>query len=67
MKDWITIGELNSEYKKGYFTIKMSDKQYVLGVYGAAPYYTPTMTLPDGTTVFLIRYSAAWGMGGEKP
>ena len=61
VKDWITIGGTIQTVKKDILQSNMSDQQYVLGIYGSAPNYTPTMTLPDGTTGFVARYSAAIG------
>ncbi|MGR3303748.1 MAG: SusC/RagA family TonB-linked outer membrane protein, partial [Candidatus Scalindua sp.] len=60
INDWISIGgimqatkryntkDVQSNYNAAYF---------VMHAYGPAPNYTPTMTLPDGSTGYVARYS----------
>ena len=62
IKDWITIGgnmrllksdkvaDVQSQYSEAYF---------IMHTFGPGPIYTPTMTLPDGSTGFVARYSSA--------
>ncbi len=65
IKDWITVGgnmrllksdkvaDVQSQYSEAYF---------IMHTFGPGPNYTPTMTLPDGSTGFVHRYKnyAEW-------
>lgn len=63
IKDWITIGGEIQFVKKDITKSNWdNDVDYqILAIYGAAPNYTPTMTLPDGTTGYVARYSSSIG------
>ena len=62
VRDWITVGgnvrllksdkvaDVQSQYAEAYF---------IMHTFGPGPIYTPTMTLPDGSTGFVARYSSA--------
>lgn len=64
LKDWITVGGdiqlVNKDIQRSNWDNGNVDYQ-VLAIYGAAPNYTPTMTLPDGSTGYVARYSSAIG------
>jgi TonB-linked SusC/RagA family outer membrane protein len=61
INDWITVGgnmrllksdkvaDVQSQYSEAYF---------IMHTFGPGPIYTPTMTLPDGSTGFVARYSS---------
>ncbi|MEO9004884.1 MAG: TonB-dependent receptor [Ginsengibacter sp.] len=59
VKEWLTIGGDIPFVKKDIIepTWDNSVDYQILAIYGAAPNYTPTMTLPDGTTGYVARYS----------
>jgi TonB-linked SusC/RagA family outer membrane protein len=64
VKDWIKVG---GDIQFAYKDIALSnwdngDIDYqILAIYGSSPQYTPTMTLPDGSTGYVARYSNAIG------
>jgi TonB-linked SusC/RagA family outer membrane protein len=64
LKDWITVGGdiqlVNRDIQRSNWDNGDVDYQ-VLAIYGAAPNYTPTMTLPNGTTGYVARYSSSIG------
>ena len=64
LKDWITVGGdiqlANKNIQRSNWDNGDVDYQ-VLAIYGAGPNYTPTMTLPDGTTGYVARYSSNIG------
>ncbi|MEO5603455.1 MAG: TonB-dependent receptor [Cyclobacteriaceae bacterium] len=64
LKDWITVGGdvqlVNKDIQRSNWDNGDVDYQ-VLAIYGAAPNYNPTMTLPDGSTGYVARYSSAIG------
>lgn len=60
IKDWITIGGNAQLSKKDIRQDNFGDNDFVMSAY-AGPNYTPTMTLPDGTTGFVARYSHTIG------
>jgi len=61
INNWITVGgnmrllksdkvaDVQSQYSEAYF---------IMHTFGPGPIYTPTMTLPDGSTGFVARYSS---------
>ncbi len=61
VSNWLTIGgnlrmlksdkiaDIQSQFNSAYF---------IMHTFGPGPLYTPTMTLPDGTTGYVARYSA---------
>lgn len=61
--DWITIGGQIRFVKKDIQKSNWdNDVDYqILAIYGAAPNYTPTKVLPDGTTGYIARYSSEIG------
>ena len=63
VKDWITIGGIinmsKRDVKESY--INSNNGDYMLSVFGSGPNYTPTMTLPDGSTGYVARYSSGIG------
>src|SRR5690606_36364165 len=63
IKDWISIGGEIQFVKKDITKSNWdNDVDYqILAIYGSAPNYTPTMTLPDGTTGYVARYSSSIG------
>jgi TonB-linked SusC/RagA family outer membrane protein len=63
VKDWISIGGTADMVRKDITEnyINSNNGDYMLGVFGAGPNYTPTMTLPDGTTGYVARYSSNIG------
>lgn len=64
LKDWITVGGdiqlVSKDIQRSNWDNGDVDYQ-ILAIYGAAPNYTPTMTLPDGSTGYVARYSSAIG------
>lgn len=63
VKDWISVGG-NVNMTKRDITesyINSNNGDYMLSVFGSGPNYTPTMTLPDGTTGYVARYSQGIG------
>ncbi|GBF21658.1 MULTISPECIES: SusC/RagA family TonB-linked outer membrane protein [Arenibacter] len=60
LNDWIKIGGdiqfVNKDITRSNWDNNV-DYQ-ILAIYGAAPNYTPTMTLPDGSTGYVARYSS---------
>ncbi len=44
------VADVQSQYSEAYF---------IMHTFGPGPIYTPTMTLPDGSTGFVARYSSA--------
>lgn len=63
VKDWISIGGQIRFVKKDIQKSNWdNDVDYqVLAIYGAAPNYTPTMKLADGTRGYVARYSSSIG------
>ncbi len=63
VKDWITIGGAMTMVKKDIAknNFDSTGDDYVLGIYGSGPNYNPMVTLPDGTSGYVARYSAAIG------
>lgn len=63
VKDWFTLGGQIQFVKKDIRTSTWDNTigYSILDIYGSAPNYTPTMTLPDGTTGYVARYSSAIG------
>ncbi|MGR3304371.1 MAG: SusC/RagA family TonB-linked outer membrane protein, partial [Candidatus Scalindua sp.] len=64
VNDWLKIGGDMQFVKKDIIRSNWdnNDVDYqILAIYGAAPNYTPTMTLPDGTTGYVARYSSNIG------
>ncbi|MEX0882935.1 MAG: TonB-dependent receptor [Cyclobacteriaceae bacterium] len=64
INDWITVGGdiqlVNKDIQRSNWDNGNVDYQ-ILAIYGAAPNYTPTMTLPDGSTGYVARYSSNIG------
>ncbi|MCC7524694.1 MAG: TonB-dependent receptor [Chitinophagaceae bacterium] len=60
VKDWITIGGNMRMTKEDNRQDNFGDNDFVMSAY-SAPNYTPTMTLPDGTTGYVARYSQSIG------
>jgi TonB-linked SusC/RagA family outer membrane protein len=64
LKDWITVGGdiqlVNKDIQRSNWDNGDVDYQ-VLAIYGAGPNYTPTMTLPNGTTGYVARYGSNIG------
>ncbi len=58
VNDWITVGGQIRFVKKDIQKSNWdNDVDYqILAIYGAAPNYTPTKVLPDGTTGYIARY-----------
>lgn len=56
IKEWIKIGGTVQFSKRDIRQDNFGDNDYVMSAY-AGPNYTPTMTLPDGTTGYVARYS----------
>jgi TonB-linked SusC/RagA family outer membrane protein len=63
VRDWFTLGGQIQFVKKDITTSTWDNTigYSILDIYGSAPNYTPTMTLPDGTTGYVARYSSAIG------
>ena len=63
LKEWLTIGGQIPFIKKDVTQSSWDNSvdYEILNVYGAAPNYTPTMKLPDGTTGYVARYSNSIG------
>ncbi|MEO8416181.1 MAG: TonB-dependent receptor [Ginsengibacter sp.] len=59
VKEWLTIGGDIQFVKKDINESNWDNSvdYQILAIYGAAPLYTPTMKLPDGTTGYVARYS----------
>ncbi|MDF9798800.1 TonB-linked SusC/RagA family outer membrane protein [Catalinimonas alkaloidigena] len=57
--DWLKLGGQIQFVKKDITKSAWdNDVDYqILAIYGAGPNYTPTMTLPDGSTGYVARYS----------
>jgi len=60
VNDWFTLGGNFQAFKKdrvmdvqGYYV----EAYYVMHTFAPGPNYTPTMTLPDGSTGYVARYS----------
>src|SRR5690606_25218279 len=60
VKDWISIGGNVQLTKRDIEQDNFGDNDYVMSAY-SGPNYTPTMTLPDGTTGYVARYSSNIG------
>ncbi|MCC5937915.1 MAG: TonB-dependent receptor [Lunatimonas sp.] len=64
LKDWIKIGGdiqfVQKDIQRSNWDNGDVDYQ-ILAIYGAGPNYTPTMTLPNGATGYVARYSSAIG------
>lgn len=62
IRDWISIGGTMQMTKKDIIqsSFNTSD-EIMLAIYGSGPNYTPTMTLPDGSTGYVARYSQSIG------
>jgi len=61
---WLTIGGNVQAMRKDQTNDiqgAAADHYPLMHIYGSAPNYTPTMTLPDGSTGFVGRYSANIG------
>lgn len=56
VKDWITIGGNMQLTKRDITEENFGDGDYVMSIY-SGPNFRPTMTLPDGSTGFVARYS----------
>jgi len=60
VKNWLTIGGNVQLTKRDIQEDNFGDNDYVMSAY-SGPNYTPTMTLPDGSTGYVARYSADIG------
>ena len=60
VKDWLTIGGNIQLSKRDIVQENFGDNDFVMSAY-SGPNYTPTMTLPDGSTGFVARYSNTIG------
>jgi len=64
INDWLKVGGdiqlVNKDIQRSNWDNGDVDYQ-VLAIYGAAPNYTPTMTLPDGTRGYVARHSSNIG------
>lgn len=60
VKNWISIGGNVQLTKRDMQQDNFGDNDYVMSAY-SGPNYTPTMTLPDGTTGYVARYSSSIG------
>lgn len=60
VKNWLTIGGNIQLSKRDIVQENFGDNDFVMSAY-SGPNYTPTMTLPDGSTGFVARYSNAIG------
>lgn len=60
VKDWISIGGNVQLTKRDIQQDNFGDNDYVMSAF-SGPNYTPTMTLPDGTTGYVARYSSSIG------
>ncbi|MBX3252674.1 MAG: TonB-dependent receptor [Chitinophagaceae bacterium] len=60
VRDWISIGGNVQLTKRDVQQDNFGDNDYVMSAY-SGPNYTPTMTLPDGTTGYVARYSSSIG------
>ena len=60
INDWLKVGGDIQFVKKDITRSNWdNDVDYqILAIYGAGPNYTPTMTLPDGSTGYVARYSS---------
>ncbi|MDR1982139.1 MAG: SusC/RagA family TonB-linked outer membrane protein [Tannerellaceae bacterium] len=60
--DWLTVGG-NMQGMKRDVTQDVqggnNEAYFIMHAYGPGPNYTPTMTLPDGSTGYVARYSAS--------
>ena len=60
--DWFKIGgnvQLLKSDKVADVQSPFADNYFIMHTFGPGPNYTPTMTLPDGSTGFVARYSPA--------
>ncbi len=57
---WLKFGGMVQFSKRDIMEDNFGDNDYVMSAY-SGPNYTPTMTLPDGTTGYVARYSSAIG------
>lgn len=60
IKPWLKFGGTVQFTKRDIREDNFGDNDYVMSAY-SAPNYTPTMTLPDGTTGYVARYSSSIG------
>ncbi|HRO45737.1 TonB-dependent receptor [Agriterribacter sp.] len=60
VKNWLTIGGNIQLSKRDIVQENFGDNDFVMSAY-SGPNYTPTMTLPDGSTGFVARYSNTIG------
>ncbi len=62
VKDWIAIGGNIQMVKKDILESNYNESdEFILGIYGSGPNYTPTFKLPDGSTGYAARYSSSIG------
>jgi TonB-linked SusC/RagA family outer membrane protein len=62
--DWLTVGGNMQGMKKDIVQDVQGthvDSYFIMHCYAPGPNYTPTMTLPDGSTGYVARYSANIG------
>lgn len=60
IKNWLTIGGNVQLTKRDVQEDNFGDNDYVMSAY-SGPNYTPTVTLPNGSTGYVARYSANIG------
>jgi len=64
INNWISVGgnvRLLKSDKIADIQSPYSESYFIMHTFGPGPNYTPTMTLPDGSTGFVARYSSAIG------
>ena len=62
INDWLKVGgnvQLLKSDKVADVQSTFADNYFIMHTFGPGPNYTPTMTLPDGSTGFVARYSPA--------
>jgi TonB-linked SusC/RagA family outer membrane protein len=61
VNNWLTVGGNMQGMKKDItqdVQVRDSEAYFIMHCYAPGPNYTPTMTLPDGSTGYVARYSA---------
>jgi TonB-linked SusC/RagA family outer membrane protein len=62
--DWLTVGGNMQAVKKDIIQDVQgthNEAYFIMHAFGPGPNYTPTMTLPNGTTGYVARYSSSIG------
>jgi TonB-linked SusC/RagA family outer membrane protein len=62
INDWLKVGgnvQLLRSDKEADVQSTYNDAYFIMHTFGPGPNYTPTMTLPDGSTGYVARYSSA--------